>query len=62
MGICLDFTWDIWPLPIAWYSVLNFVGHVGKGTAVLQDDAVSEFSWTFVLSPYSMLEDYDSNS
>ena len=42
--------------------VLNFVSHVGKGTAVLQDDAVSEFSWTFVLSSYSMLEDFDSNS
>jgi len=62
MGICLELTWDIWPLSIAWYSVLTFVGHVGKGTAVLQDDAVSEISWTVVLSSYSMLEDFDSNS
>ena len=42
--------------------LLNFVCHMGKGTAVLQDDAVSEFSWTFVLSSYSMFEDFDSNS
>lgn len=42
--------------------VLNAVGHMGKGTAVLQDDAVSEFSWTFVLSSHSAFEDFDSNS
>lgn len=42
--------------------VLNAVGHMGKGTSVLQDDAVSEFSWTFVLSSYSAFEDFDSNS
>lgn len=42
--------------------VLNSVGHMGKGTTVLQDDAVSVFSWTFVLSSYSTFEDFDSNS
>jgi hypothetical protein len=42
--------------------VLNFVGHMGKGIAVLQDDAVSEFSWTFVLFSYSTFEAFDSNS
>ena len=42
--------------------VLNFVGHMGKGRVVLQDEAVSEFSWAFALSSYSMFKDFDSNS